>query len=181
MKHTHTQSTLRHYARLAKKNSLISVLFTFFSVVAISYAAYQASDATSFAPHDSELRFSERSSRASIVGSVAPASCESYPIVGDTHQIEAHGGHCANTCPSGYTINLRPLFRICQYGSSENIGVYANGLCDPVSPNTGDPLATSNTYNTPVCSAQCSDGTWAYPHLGITCPATTPTVNLQFQ
>lgn len=136
---------------------------------------------TSKTIHTSELSFIERSKNPNIAGGIVPASCQSYPVMGPTHAIDSHGGHCAGTCPSGYDINVRPMYRSCVYfgpfnaetGTQETyyIELYASESCPAYHP-LGYSLTSQDVTSAPVCSKMCSDSSWAFPHLGIYCPST---------
>jgi hypothetical protein len=57
--------------------------------------------------HDAELRFAESSESKNIKGSILPASCESYPVMGTAaHFAGDTSFYCAGTVPTP-VVNIR--------------------------------------------------------------------------
>ena len=167
--------------------SLFAFVVAFFLLAALANANNLFSSSKT---HDAELSFAEISSNPKVQGSVVPASCQSYQTVGPTHAINGGGGHCVGTCTAGYTINVRPYYRECTYTQNTGGGIddfisyhyiekFANESCPSRHPDYNFALIEDTVIDVPLCTKLCANGTWAYPHLGITCPA-APSVQIFF-
>ena len=171
-----SHSTISKIFSKKTRNLYLSMFVAIFIVSTIWYSSPVYNQPV----HKSEFRFSERSKSASAEGSVLPASCASYPEVGQAHFVGDTEGHCSGTCPAGYAVNSIPLYKTCVYMFFEQIGEYQSIPCPPVSPVSGSLLISQNPYNSSICSAACLDGSWAIPHLGRSCPVPPPTANIYF-
>lgn len=186
----HLHVTLKKTLYILSRKQLFISLIVGATMISASAFVYNSFFDNSLV-HHAELNFTERSQNPNILGSVVPASCESYPTVGQTHGIDNYGGHCTGTCPSGYTINARPYYRECVYhlsisgdGGSDSysyVETYASESCPATHPTTGYPLEINDVITVPLCSKQCDNGSWSFPHVGINCPASPPSVHLEFQ
>lgn len=135
MKHTFKNSLKKLIPKQKNWNKLV-----IFSVLAIMVPL---SVHTAFlykqnnAPHDAELRFAEVSNKASIVGSVIPASCLSFPASGIQHYPAGFyvGGTPYPADTSGYCPGTEPVAGVC--GNSINGCTAGSGAIN----STSDPFA----------------------------------------
>ena len=106
-----------------------NIVLTMLLIISITFLIYVFNnDGIRQASYNSELKFAENSNDFKIKGQIFPASCESYPTIGQPHFIGDSKGNCA--CPAQLTLT-NVNFKACtngQYDTSSNcITPTANG------------------------------------------------------
>ncbi len=179
MKHTFKNSLKKLIPKHKNWNKLVifSVLAIMVPLSVHTVFLYKQNNA----PHDAELRFAEVSNKASIVGSVIPASCQSFPTSGIQHYPAGFyvGGTPYPADTSGYCPGTQPVAGVCGTASftcTTGTLDWANVIMGP-STNTWKCLGTTVnggwSSGIPIVYTGANSGTCTY--------VLPPVVNINFQ
>lgn len=136
MKHTLTHQLKKLIPKQKNRNTL-AIGGVLAIIVSLSLHTVFMSTHTP-TPKDSELRFTEVSNKAGVLGSVMPASCQSYPVYGISH----HFGEWFTHIGGGFD---DPSF-------SWYVPADTFGYCPGTAPSAG---VCGTTYAT-----ECTTGSW---------------------
>lgn len=162
------------FKQTTKKKNLLAVTIVCLALVSASLLGAAISKVTNNNVATSEIQFSSRSDNTNLLGSVVPASCQSYASFGVAHTAGDTAGHCSDSCPAdGMPVPIS--MKACIYTVTTGFDIQesnsyfyitnSSASCPSTHPNYGGSYTSEMAWgNTTICA-----------------PRPVPTVDVNFQ